>query len=116
MGKTMIFRLSAENININFKKDVRLTPIPKNLKFDDTLNRMGTLVLAGYSITFPKAFGLERGTLLANAMDASRLGYFKTGKPFYPRGAWFTITDFKMQYDWLMRKYFWYAYSSILGA
>lgn len=37
------------------------------------------MILAGYGITWPTVFGLDRGTELAEAMDASRKGYFKTG-------------------------------------
>jgi hypothetical protein len=79
MGRSMIFRLSADLINMDFKKEVRQNPPSPNIKMDDALNRVGLLVLHGYGITWPDAFGLKKGTLLANAMDASRKGYYKTG-------------------------------------
>jgi len=98
MGKNMIYRLSADLINTDFKKEVRSKPLPPTLRFDETLNRVGILVLDGYGLEWPQVFGLKKGTQLANAMDASRKGYYATGQPFYPRGAWFTVSKLSVDY------------------
>ena len=74
----------------------------------------------GYANAYPEVFGEERGTTLANCMDAARGGYFeqvpKGGpKSGYPEEAWYHYTDETCDYGCMVTEYIYWALTSILG-
>ena len=74
----------------------------------------------GYANAYPEVFGEERGTILANCMDAARGGYFKRvpkggPKSGYPAEAWYHYTDETCDYSCMVTEYIYWALTSILG-
>ena len=74
----------------------------------------------GYANAYPEVFGEERGSTLANCMDAARGGYFeqvpKSGpKSGYPAEAWYHYTDETCDYSCMVTEYIYWALTSILG-
>ncbi len=74
----------------------------------------------GYANAYPEVFGEERGSTLANCMDAARGGYFeqvpKGGpKSGYPAEAWYHYTDETCDYGCMVTEYIYWALTSILG-
>ena len=74
----------------------------------------------GYANAYPEVFAEERGSILANCMDAARGGYFervpKGGpKSGYPAEAWYHYTDETCDYGCMVTEYTYWALTSILG-
>ena len=74
----------------------------------------------GYANAYPEVFAEERGSILANCMDAARGGYFervpKGGpKSGYPAEAWYHYTDETCDYGCMVTEYIYWALTSILG-
>ena len=74
----------------------------------------------GYANAYPSAFGLERGTMIANCLNDARGGYFRevpTDGPHYgyPEGSWFHYDDETCEYRCMIAEYFYWALTSILG-
>ena len=74
----------------------------------------------GYANAYPEVFGEERGSTLANCMDAARGGYFKRvpkggPKSGYPEEAWYHYTDETCDYSCMVTEYIYWALTSILG-
>ena len=68
----------------------------------------------------PKCLGRNKGSTLANCMDAARGGYFervpKGGpKSGYPAEAWYHYTDETCDYGCMVTEYIYWALTSILG-
>ncbi len=85
--------------------------------FDATLEEVLHLITnAGYVQVYPNAFGDWQGTLLCNAMDTARGGYFTSIPNPYPAGAWYTYDDQTCDYSCMSTEYFYWALTSILGA
>ena len=73
----------------------------------------------GYANAYPEIFGSERGTAIADCLDAARGGYFPrvpTDGPHYgyPEGSWFHYDDETCEYQCMIAEYFYWAPTSIL--
>jgi hypothetical protein len=85
--------------------------------FDFSLEEVLHLVShAGYSFSHPEAFGEEPGSLVAEAMDLARGGYFASVPNNYPSEAWYRYDDVTCEYDCQIAEYFYWALTSLLGA
>ena len=86
-------------------------------QFDATLEEVLHLITsAGYAYAYPDVFGERRGTLLANAMDIARGGYFEKTPSSYPEGAWYSYDDTTCDYACMVTEYFYWSLTSLLGA
>jgi hypothetical protein len=90
----------------------------KKGEFDASIEEVWHLInFAGHCQVYPEVFGLEEGTVLANAMDVARGGKFLEIPKVYPENAWYTYDDTTCGYaDCQTVEYFYWAMSSILGA
>ena len=85
--------------------------------FDASLEEVLHLVnYAGHSFAYPKVFGLNPGSELANAMDIARGGQFFNIPDPYPADAWYSYDDETCEYDCQSIEYLYWALSSLLGA
>lgn len=85
--------------------------------FDATLEEVLHLVShVGYANTYPKQFGEQVGSELANAMDGARGGRFMEAPSVYPENAWYTYDDKTCDYGCMATEYFYWALTSLLGA
>ncbi|MDA8596677.1 hypothetical protein N9L20_09400 [Flavobacteriaceae bacterium] len=72
---------------------------------------------AGHSYAYPKVFGQNTATELANAMDIARGGQFLTVPNQYPATAWYSYDDETCEYaDCQTMEYLYWALTSMLGA
>ncbi len=87
-------------------------------RFDASLEEIWHIInVSGHADAYPRIFGLERGSKLANAMDTARGDYFKTIPVTYPINAWYSYDDETCSYsDCQTIEYLYWAMSSILGA
>ena len=90
----------------------------KTGEFDATLEEVLHIINnAGHSYTYPKAFGQNIGSDLANAMDIARGGQFITIPNQYPANAWYTYYDQTCDYASCQTiEYLYWALTSMLGA
>lgn len=90
----------------------------KKGEFDAAIEEVWHLInFAGHCQVYPEVFGLEAGTVLANAMDVARGGQFLQIPATYPENAWYTYDDKTCEYaDCQTIEYLYWAMSSILGA
>ena len=85
--------------------------------FDASLEEVLHLVnYAGHSFAYPKVFGLNPGSELANAMDIARGGQFFNIPDPYPTDAWYSYDDETCEYDCQSIEYLYWAITSLLGA
>ncbi len=85
--------------------------------FDASLEEVLHLVnYAGHSFAYPKVFGLNPGSELANAMDIARGGQFFNIPDPYPINAWYSYDDETCEYDCQSIEYLYWAITSLLGA
>lgn len=92
-------------------------PSSKNPNFfDASLEECFHLVTMGYAEAYPKVFGLEKGSKIADAMDRARGGYFKNVPKKYPSNAWFTYYDKTCDYESMIVEYIYWAMTTILHA
>jgi len=88
-----------------------------NLFFDASLEEILHLIThGGYANVYPKIFGENSGTHIAEAMDIARGGYFEKVPDEYPEDAWFTYYDKTCDYSCQITEYTYWALTSILGA
>ena len=86
-------------------------------RFDASLEEVWHIIThAGYSEVYPDAFGEGAGSLLTDAMDIARGGNFTSIPDPYPDGAWYTYDDRTCDYNCMATEYFYWAFTSILGA
>lgn len=86
-------------------------------EFDASIEKILHIIShAGYANAYPGAFSEKEGSLLTNAMDSARGGRFVSIPPSYPEAAWFTRRDKRCDYSCMAAEYFYWAFSSILGA
>lgn len=89
----------------------------KDGEFDATLEEVLHLIThVGYTGVYPKVFGEEVDSIVADAMDIARGGRFKTIPTSYPYGAWYTYDDKTCEYDCMITEYTYWSLTSILGA
>lgn len=85
--------------------------------FDATLEEVLHLVTArGYSPAYPDALGEQGGSLLADAMDLARGGYFDSVPSNYPDEAWYHYDDSTCDYGCMATEYIYWALTSMLDA
>ena len=85
--------------------------------FDVSLEECFHLVTTGYNEVYPKVFGNQHGTEIANAMDKARGGYFPKIPKKYPDESWFSYYDKTCDYcGCMIVEYIYWALTSILGA
>jgi len=85
--------------------------------FDASLEEVLHLVnYAGHSFAYPKVFGLNPGSELANAMDIARGGQFFNIPDPYPTDAWYSYDDETCEYDCQSIEYLYWAITSLSGA
>jgi hypothetical protein len=70
---------------------------------------------AGYGKVYPEIFATQRGTVIADAMDIARGGYFERTPDVYPDGAWYTNPTKGCQYGCMVGEYFYWSMTSTLG-
>ncbi len=104
--------LGNDETNPNFVKN------GKKGEFDAAIEEVWHLInTAGHCQVYPEVFGMEAGTVLANAMDVARGGKFLEIPKTYPENAWYSYNDETCTYaDCQTIEYFYWAMSSILGA
>ena len=104
--------LGNDETNPNFVKN------GKKGEFDAAIEEVWHLInTAGHCQVYPEVFGMEAGTVLANAMDVARGGKFLEIPKTYPENAWYSYNDKTCTYaDCQTIEYFYWAMSSILGA
>jgi len=104
--------LGNAETNPNFVKNGKIG------EFDAAIEEVWHLInFAGHCQVYSEVFGLEAGTVLANAMDVARGGQFMQIPTTYPEKAWYTYDDETCGYaDCQTVEYFYWAMSSILGA
>ena len=87
-----------------------------NRRFDATLEEVLHLIThEGFSQVYDELREV-RGSLIANAMDIARGGYFLNPPSQYPLNAWYSYDDITCTYDCMIVEYFYWALTSILGA
>ncbi len=85
--------------------------------FDASLEEIWHLIShVGYSSVYPEVFKEEKGSLISNAMDKSRGGYFKNIPSSYPKNAWYSYYDKTCDYSCMITEYFYWSMTSYLGA
>ncbi|MCB0328332.1 MAG: hypothetical protein KDD70_01680 [Bdellovibrionales bacterium] len=95
----------------------RETVLPGGDGFDFALEEILHIIShEGYAAVYPNDFGEEVGTTLANAMDTARGGRFTSIPSSYPNGAWYTYDDNTCDYGCQATEYFYWAFTSMLGA
>ena len=86
-------------------------------RFDATLEEVLHIITdAGYSRAYPRVFGEQIGSSLANAMDKARGGQYTSIPANYPAEAWYTYDDATCDYNCMVTEYHYWALTSILGA
>lgn len=86
-------------------------------RFDASLEEVLHMVSdVGWAGAYPKVFGREAGTKIADAMDRARGGRFQKVPAHYPKDAWYTYDDRTCDYDCQNSEYIYWALTSILGA
>jgi len=87
-----------------------------NRRFDATLEEVLHLIThEGFSQVYDELREV-RGSLIANAMDIARGGYFLDPPSQYPLNAWYSYDDVTCSYDCMIVEYFYWALTSMLGA
>jgi len=87
-----------------------------NRRFDATLEEVLHLIThEGFSQVYDELREVK-GSLIANAMDIARGGYFLNPPSRYPSNAWYSYDDITCSYDCMIVEYFYWALTSILGA
>jgi len=85
--------------------------------FDASLEEIWHIIShGGYAYAYPSVFGEQAGTELSNAMDIARGGHFITIPNNYPESAWYSYDDATCEYDCMTTEYFYWAFTSYLGA
>ncbi|MBI9055340.1 MAG: hypothetical protein JEY96_16065 [Bacteroidales bacterium] len=86
-------------------------------QFDATLEEILHIISnAGYASAYPDVFGTYAETELAKALDKARGGHFTSIPNQYPEGVWFKYDDNTCEYDCQATEYFYWAFTSYLGA
>jgi hypothetical protein len=86
-------------------------------RFDASLEEVLHLIThVGYAKVYPKVFGEEPGTEIANAMDIARGGHFQDIPSKYPVHAWYSYYDSTADYSTMVTEYMYWSLTSILGA
>ena len=90
----------------------------KTGQFDASLEEVLHIINnTGHSFAYPRAFGQNVGSDLANAMDIARGGQFMTIPNSYPANAWYTYDDATCDYASCQTiEYLYWALTSMLGA
>jgi len=87
-----------------------------NIRFDASLEEVLHLIThEGYSQVYDDLKEIK-GSLISNAMDMARGGYFTTPPQQYPSSAWYSYDDKTCSYDCMITEYFYWSLTSILGA
>ena len=93
-----------------------LAGIEKTRKWDTKLEEVWHIVTKGWSETYPKAFGDQKPSLLTDAMDIARGGYFKELPAQYPDKAWYRYYDQSCDYYCQAHEYIYWALMANIGA
>jgi len=70
----------------------------------------------GWEMTYPKAFGDQKPSLLTDAIDIARGGYFKDVPAQYPDKAWYRYYDQTCGYNCQAHEYIYWALMANIGA
>jgi len=85
-------------------------------EFDATLEEVLHLITQyGYANAYPGVWGESPGTVVAEAMDHARGGFFQDVPRKYPSSAWFTYDDKTCEYECQVAEYVYWALTSLLG-
>mgnify|MGYP001225976608 CR=1 FL=1 len=90
--------------------------IKKKGTWDGNLEEVWHVVTAGWSGTYPEAFGIEKSSLLTDAMDVARGGNFEDVPSKYPSEAWYTYYDESCVYQCQASEYIYWALMANIGA
>ena len=93
-----------------------LAGIEKTGKWDTNLEEVWHIVTKGWRETYPKAFGDQKPSLLTDAMDIARGGYFKELPAQYPDKAWYRYYDQTCDYYCQAHEYIYWALMANIGA
>ena len=98
--------------------DDEIHPKPeKEDEFDATLEEVFHLISdLGYSLVYEDVFGLSKDSLIGQAMNHARGGYFKRVPSDYPPQAYYTYEDKSCDYHCQITEYFYWGMTSMLGA
>ena len=90
--------------------------IKKEGTWDTNLEEVWHVVTRGWSGTYPEAFGVEKPSLLTEAMDVARGGYFENIPSTYPPEAWYKYYDESCEYECQASEYIYWALMANIGA
>jgi len=90
--------------------------IKKQGTWDTNLEEVWHVVTKGWSGTYPAAFSVEQPSLLTDAMDVARGGYFEKVPSKYPPEAWYKYYDESCEYECQASEYIYWALMANIGA
>jgi hypothetical protein len=90
--------------------------IKKKGTWDTNLEEVWHVVTRGWSGTYPEAFSVEKPSLLTDAMDVARGGYFEKVPSKYPPEAWYKYYDESCKYECQASEYIYWALMANIGA
>ena len=90
--------------------------IKKNGTWDTNLEEVWHVVTRGWSGTYPEAFSVAKPSLLTDAMDVARGGYFEKVPSKYPPEAWYKYYDESCEYECQASEYIYWALMANIGA
>ena len=109
-----------DDLDLNFQDLLGDETIPNASElneFDASLEEILHLISdIGYAEVYPHAFATSTTSLLTEAMDDARGGYFIDVPNSYPDNAWYTYDDTTCDYACHATEYFYWGLTSILGA
>jgi hypothetical protein len=90
--------------------------IKKKGTWDTNLEEVWHVVTRGWSGTYPEAFSAEKPSLLTDAMDVARGGFFEKVPSRYPPEAWYKYYDESCEYECQASEYIYWALMANIGA
>ncbi|MCL0044400.1 hypothetical protein M1N24_02580 [Dehalococcoidia bacterium] len=84
--------------------------------WDTNLEEVWHVVTRAWSATYPEVFSVAKPSLLTDAMDVARGGYFEEVPSKYPPEAWYKYYDESCEYECQASEYIYWALMANIGA